>query len=152
MSLVDYAGRKKDILALRGQRAVGAAPLTQDVLAGGGQVCVGIVKLAQWFVTTLLTRVDSVRFRPGIGTSFYTKLMAGQLRTETDVFVAFGFAVGDLKAQARTIETTTTPRDEQFADAVLLSVAVLPGYAQLHVSLRSKAGDSRTMILPIPTS
>ncbi len=147
----DYAGRKFDVLALRGYRPAGDVLLTQDALADGGQICVGIIKLSQWFVAELLTARGSVAYDPTRGTDLYTKLANSRLRTETDVFVAFGFAVGDVKATASLVEPADAPADERFADAVLLAVAIAPGFAQLTVALSSQAGTSRRFIVPVPT-
>lgn len=144
-------GRTYDTCVLRGQRPAGASRLAQDFLADGGQLCTGVVKLAQWFVMQLCTVAGSMPFDPAAGTSFFAKLATGRLRTETDVFVAFSFAVGDIQALARRVETDATPADERFADAVLDAVAVAPGYAQLHITLTTAAGTSRPIILPVPT-
>ncbi len=78
-------GRTYDTLALRGQVPVGSVLLAQDLLAGGGQVATGMIKLAQWFVLQLCTEQGSLPFDPLAGTTFLTKLAAGRLRTETDL-------------------------------------------------------------------
>jgi hypothetical protein len=147
-----YSGRLYDVLALRGQTATGEVRLSQDVLAGGGQVATGIVKLAQWAVTELLTAAGSHAFDSTRGTGFLPQLEAGRMRTEADVFVAFGFAVGTLAAQAQAVETAATPPDEQFADWVLNSVVLGPGSVTLYTTLTSAAGSSRPIILPLPAS
>lgn len=146
----DFAGRRFDVAVLRGQRPSGDALASQDILASGGQACAGILKLAQWFVATLLKEQGSMPFDPTSGTTFYTKLASGRLRTAADVFVAFGFAVGDVQAQAKALETAATPADEQFAGAVLDRVEVGNGGVRLHVTLSSAAGTSRAVLLPIP--
>ena len=145
-----YAGRTVDVLAFRGQTPTGTALLAQDLLSGGGQICTGIVKLAQWFVLELLRIQGSAPFDADGGTLFYQRLASGRFRTDTDVYVAFGFAVGDITARARQVETAATPLDEQFAAAVLDAVTVAPGKVTLHVALTSAAGTARQVILPIP--
>ncbi len=145
-----YDGRTIDVLVLRGQQPTGDALLSQDWLEGGGQVATGVVKLAQWAVSELLKERGSQPFDPHGGTTFFTKLLNGWLRTETDVFVAFGFAVGDIQARAAQVEPAGIPADEAFSTWVLDRVAVAPGSVQLHTTLATKAGGSRRLILPIP--
>lgn len=145
-----YAGRKVDILVLRGQKPVGEAPLAQDWLGDGGQVCAGVVKVAQWAVVELLTIRGTRQFDQPGGTEFFSKLMSGRMRTETDVFVAFGFGVGDIQARARQVEPVDAPADERFADWVLNRVAIATGEVLLYTTLSTAAGDDREVILPIP--
>ena len=145
------SGRTYDVVALTGQRPSGDALLSGEFLDSGGLGCTGIIKLAQWFVAELLTPEGSVAYAPDRGTGLFDRLATGSLRTEADVFAAFGFAVGQVQAIAAAVETTTMPADERFADAVLLGVEIHPGFLSLSVALTSRAGSSREIIMPIPT-
>ena len=146
----DYTGRLVDVLVFRGVQPTGVTLTTEDWLGGGGQVCTGILKLCQWALAEFFTEAGSVRFDATRGVPFLTLLRNGQLRTETDVFIAFGFAVGEIKALARTIETDATPADEQFDTWVLDRVVLSPGTCALYTTISSAAGIARPVILPIP--
>jgi hypothetical protein len=145
-------GRTYDVMAFRGQVASGFAPLSQDFLAAGGQVGTGKAKLAQWFVATLLTDAGSKPYDLAAGTTFLAKLRTGQLRTETAVFVAYGFAVGDILAQARAVQTAATPPYEMLVSAPLTSVTLSGGVAVLAITISTAAGASVPVILPIPVA
>jgi hypothetical protein len=155
-TVADYVGRTFDVLALRNVQPVGAYPVDQSLFGGnvapGGEVCTGIVKLAQWFTITLLTPKGSQQYNPNNGTTFITKLLNGSVRTETDVFIAFGFAMGDIKMLAAQSETADTPLDEQYGVAILNSVVISSGIVVLRITLTSQAGSSWKLILPIPTA
>ena len=153
MAIDDLAIRRYDVAAFRGAHASGDTRLDPSLLDAdsGGEAVVGVAKLAQWFLVELMTARGSVPHAPSRGTTFFPELHRGRLRSEADVFAAFGFAVGDLQAAARLTESPSDPADERFADAELLAVAILPGYARLTISIRSRAGSTRQAILPVST-
>jgi hypothetical protein len=153
-TLADYQGRLHDVAAFRGQVPAGEALLDGTLFdaESAGEICVGVVKLAQWFLIELMTERGSRPYDDECGTTFMTELRTGRLRTELDVFVAFNFAVGDIQARARSLESDTDPADERFADAVLQSAVIFPGYVQLHIAVTSRAGNTRKAILPIATT
>lgn len=150
-----YSGRTFDVLALRSPSPTSLSLVSQslfnDGLDMGGDVCTGIVKLAQWFLIQLLTPQGSKLYDPLDGTTFISKLIAGQLRTDTDVQMAFGFAVGQITTRARQLQTDATPLDEQFGTATLTQVQIAPGTLTLNITMTSQAGSSWTLIVPIPT-
>jgi hypothetical protein len=152
MSLVaSYTGRTYDVSAFRGQQAAGAIRLDASLAGPGdsGEAITGTLKVAQWFLIEFLTALGSLPYDPSRGTSFVPSLISGALQTETDVFVAFSFAVGNLTVLAAQLEPETAPLDEQFATAVLNSVLITPGVVQLSITLTTMAGASRAIILPI---
>lgn len=153
MSIADFAGRLYDVAAFRGAEPAGDTLLTPSLLddLSGGEVVVGVAKLAQWFLVELQTEKGTVPHDATRGTSFLAELRGGRLRSETDVFASFSFAVGDLQTIARSIESTADPADERFAAATLLAVAILPGYARLTIAVKSRAGSTRRVILPVQT-
>jgi hypothetical protein len=143
-------GRAFDLAALRGQQDTPAPQLLdQDLLAGGGAAVTGIVKLCQWAVATLLTPVGSRPYSKAVGTTLYGRLVAGTLRTETDVAVAFAFAAGDVLAQAKAIQTTATPADETLTGLDLAGVVLTPGSAALSIAVTTAAGATRRVLLPL---
>lgn len=148
-----FAGRTFDVAAFRGQRASGEVLLASS-LAGpgdGGEAITGVLKVAQWFVVEFLTAAGSLPYDPARGTGFVPALISGALRTETDAFVAFGFAVGTIRALAAQLEPAGAPADERFASAVLDSATIVPGSVSLHITLTTAAGTSRAILLPVAT-
>lgn len=153
MSLTDYAGRKYDYLAFRNVRATGEARLGMALYDGdtSGQICVGIQKLAQRWALEFLTEVGSMPGLPLRGCAFMALVRTGVLRTQADVIAAFNTEDLYITRNLRNEEYEGMPDDERFADAALTSVAILPGYMNLHVMITSRAGDARAVILPVET-
>ena len=154
MTLIQYQGRRFDLLALRGARATGDVLLSQTLFASGtsGEVCTGVQKLAQRWVLEFLTIQGSMPFLPTRGCSFLEELYTGQLRTETDVYQAFLSATLTINANLWAEETADMHPEDRFARAELLSVTLGTGYIKLHISITSQAGDSRGVILPVSLS
>jgi hypothetical protein len=153
VSVADYAGRTYDVLAFRGAAARGEVRLDQSLFGtDAGTICTGIQKLAQRFVLELLTERGSLPYSPTRGTTFMTRLQQGWLRTEADVFVAFSFALNDLELNLMAEEAVTDPDDERFASASLDRVFIEPGVVVLHVTVWSRAGLARKVILPVATA
>jgi hypothetical protein len=143
-----------DVLALQGAKPMGEVRLEQILFteAAAGQLCTGVQKLAQRFVLELLTEKGSMLYLPGRGTTFMIQFRQGYLRTETDVFIAFNLALNDLELSLTAEELATDPDDERYALATLDSVSILSGTIVMHVTLRSLAGTSRKVIMPISTT
>ena len=91
---------------------------------------------------------------PGLplrGSAFMTLVRRGALRTQADVISAFNTADMYISRNLINEEYDAMPNDERFFSAELTSVAILPGYMNLHVMITSRAGDSRAVILPVET-
>lgn len=154
-TVADYIGRTYDVMAFQGATAAGVdVPLT-GVLAdesSGGTICTGIQKLAQCWLLEFLTELGSVPYEAGAGTEFLTTCRSGAIQTETDIYVAFGFAAARVARNLQAVETDETPTDEQLQDAELLNVILAPGQISLRVTITSVAGAAREVILPIPVT
>ncbi len=153
MSIADYANRRYDFLALQNvnlnrESLLGLSLFTD---AGASAICVGVQKLAQRWLLEFLTELGSMPGLPRRGTDFMTLVRTGRLRTQTDVTIAFNFAAYTVRANLNKEEDDTWPADERLADARLLSVAFLPGYANIKLIIYSRAGTRRNVILPINT-
>ncbi len=153
MALADYANRKYDYLAFRNVAALGDQQLGLALYDGdtSGQICVGIQKLAQRWALEFLTERGSMPGLPARGCAFMTLVRRGVLRTQADVISAFNTEDLYITRNLRNEEYDGMPLDEQFADAELTSVAILPGYMNLHVMITSRAGAARAVILPVET-
>jgi len=153
MTVADYANRKYDYLAFRNVSATGQAQLGLALYDGdtSGQICTGIQKLAQRWALEFLTELGSMRGLPTRGSTFMALVRRGALRTRSDVIAAFNTENMYITRNLLLEEYTGMPDDERFAAADLTSVALLPGYMNLHVMITSRAGLSRAVILPIET-
>jgi hypothetical protein len=153
MAIADYANRKYDFLALQNVKSVGDNQLGLLLFANDGtsQICVGVQKLAQRWLLEFLTETGSMPGLPDRGTDFMTLVRTGRLRTSGAVIVAFNFAAYTARVNLNKEEDNTWPDDERLADAELLDISFLPGYANIKVAIYSRAGNNRTVVMPIAT-
>lgn len=153
MALIDYANRKYDFLALQN-----VSPFRETQLGlrlatptNSGQIAVGPQKLVQRWLLEFLTELGSMPGLPNRGTNFMTLVRQGRLRTEAAILAAFNFAAYDARVNLVKEEDDTWADDERIGSADLISIAFLPGYAQIKFNLLSRAGAARVIILPVAT-
>jgi hypothetical protein len=153
MSLADYTNRRYDFLALQNVQPRGESRLGLELAASGesGQICVGVQKLAQRWLLEFLTEQGSMIGLPTRGSTFMTLVRKGLLRTEAAITAAFNFAAYDVRVSLSKEEDATWPVDERIGRVELLAIAFLPGYANIRVAIYSRAGTSRSIILPVTT-
>lgn len=153
MSLQDYANRRYDLLGFRGVKADKKQQLDLLLFSEktSGEICTGIQKLAQRWVLEFLTEKGSMIGKPKRGCDFMTKVRTGRLRNQPDVFYAFSYAATVVRDNLRAEETDAMPPDERIDTASVISIAFLPGYAQLQIEIVSLAGTTRDIILPVST-
>lgn len=153
MSLQDYANRRYDLLAFEGVNPEKKSRLDLVLFSekNNGQICTGIQKLAQRWLLEFLTERGSMVGKPTRGCEFMRLVRTGRLRNQTDVFYAFAYAETIVRQNLRQEETDAMLADERIASAAPLSIAFLPGYAQLQIEITSLAGNSRELILPVST-
>jgi len=148
----DYTGRQVDVLAFDGASPSGEV-LLQQVMAQpyqGGKVTAGIQKLAQRFLLCLLTEKGSCPWDVTWGTYFMTEAHLGRFQTPLDVYGAFSQALTEIQTQLTAVESETDPVDERFASAVIDSVAVEADVSKVYVTLWSRAGRDRAVLVSIP--
>ena len=163
MSLSDYVNRKYDYLALQnttgpGERKLGLELFNKD---NSGQITTGAQKLAQRWLLEFMTERGSIPGLPKRGSNFMRAARVGGFRTPLNVRSEFALADMIIRRNLQAEETKTMPDDERFASAELTNVAVLPGFdvsqksgttaafLTLGVKITSRAGDARTVVLPI---
>lgn len=153
MSLKEYATRSYDLLAFDGVQRNKESKLNLSLFSptNSGQLCVGIQKLAQRWMLEFLTEAGSMPGLPDRGSFFMTSVREGTLRNQTDVIYAFNYAKILVRRNLQAEEPADMPDDEKFASAELTSVAFFAGYAEIRVVIRSVAGDSRAVIMPVST-
>ncbi len=148
---LDYVGRTVDVLAFRGQKAEGETLLDMALVdeASGGEICTGAQMVAQAWLLEFMKEGGSVPYSPDEGCPFMTAARQGRLLTETDVYQQFNLSAAPIRRNLVNAEATTDPADERFAEARLTGVTVFPGIVQLAVTVVTRAGSARKVILPL---
>lgn len=153
MSLADFANRKYDYLALQNNATGVKDNVALELYEKGnsGRICVGIQKLAQRWALEFLTEKGSMPGLPARGSDFIKLVRQGRLRNQLDVTQSFSDTNLRIRIELQNEEYAGMPDDERFDAAELLSVVVLPGYLNMRVMIKSKAGETREIILPVAT-
>jgi len=153
----DYTGRTIDLLIFQGVEASGKQPI--DLAFGldtGGYICTGVQKVAQTWLTLFMTERGTVLNKPTRGSAFFTSLRRGRIRTEDDVVAEFAIAAEQVRQtmDLDAAEDGTLPDDERLDEAILLDYTIdrTIGSLYLKVRIRTIAGDSRDIILPVPVT
>jgi len=151
MSTADYVGRTVDVLAWDPGSLLAGSLGGDD---GAGQVVTGLLKMAQRFLILLLNETNTIKYNyyghNGIrGCEFMTELRLGQLRTELDVFTAFGLAELHVRQQMLAMETDDTPDDEKYKRAQLHHLELTGDTVKLYIAIESRASTA-TVIMPVP--
>jgi len=152
-TLADYVGRKYDAVFYHGVSDVPGSHLLSQYLADeqGGEICTGVVKLMQRVMLRLNTPRGSMLFAKNEGTDLVAAFRQGSIRTEADVYTAFGFAASRVMTQCARDDDGTLPADERLVSLNLLSVELDPETPVLTIEIVTAAGSTRTLILPIRT-
>lgn len=154
MSLADYQNRTVDILAFESSPSGDRLSLS-SVFPGStsdGFLCTGIQKLAQRWLLQFLTELGSVKYFPSRGCSFMTSFLSGDLHTELDVFQAFLLSRSELDNSLLAEEVGGEPDDERYSGCDLLRVTITEDQVSLTVSVVSRAGTARQVILPLASN
>lgn len=115
----------------------------------GGFGIAGYAKLVQRFLMELLTELGSVSFDSNKGTNFLTDARLGKWRTSRDVAQSFAAAELTARQNLKADETPTTPADEVYSSASLLSASVNGDQVVIHVQITNGAGQSGVQLVPI---
>lgn len=153
MSLQDYANRKYDYLSFRGVKPRGNAKIGLALYddSSVGQICVGVQKLAQRWALEFLTEAGSMSGLPDRGCGFMIAVRRSALRSTLDVNTEFLASNLVIERNLKNEEYENMPDDERFLSADLTGLTFYPGYLELHVTVNSRAGTSRAVILPVDT-
>jgi hypothetical protein len=153
MSLKDFVNRKYDYLAFQpvADRSDGLQDMALYAESSSGKICTGAQKLAQRWALEFLTERGSMPYRPDRGCDFMTDVRQGRVRTQSDLLSNFVLASLEITRNLRREEYEEMPDDERFDQAILTNATLQPGYADLRVTVVSRAGTSRTIVFPIET-
>jgi len=150
----DYVGRVVDILAFQdavvGEEALLSMTLARD--GEGGEITTGIQKLAQRFLLEFLTETGSIPYDTGRGTDFMTELRLGRVRTTIEAEQQFFLATDTARLNLTLEETDDMPDDERFGATTLDSLVIAGDKLTIRMTLRSLAGETREIILPLKTT
>ncbi len=151
-SVVDYVGRTVDVLAFYGAKPRGEVSLAQTLVPTGerGSVCTGVQKLSQRWLLEFLTGTGTMPYLPDRGSDFMLDLWQGQLRTTIDARQSFFIAARQVQQNLQAEEDDDMQDDERYGSVTLLAIVVNGDQLTLRLELRSLAGTSRQVILPIP--
>lgn len=151
--LINYKNRVYDFFAFQGVKLAGDAQLRGELFTpeSSGQICTGIQKLTQRWLLEFMTEAGSMPGLPNRGTNFMAQVRQGLLRNYADIWSEFVFSAYYAGVNLSGEENDTWSPEERYASAELLSLAVLPGYANLRIAITSRAGETRETILPIST-
>jgi len=148
MSVEQYEGRTIDIDAFATEN--GMIDETSS-----GQILTGIKKLAQRWTITFLNEPNTIFYDYHLrdierGTSFMEDVRLGRIHTEMELRSRYALAELQAKQQLQAEESPTDPLDEKYVSAPLKRVEFEPGVARLYIEIRSQAGLTVDLILPIP--
>lgn len=149
-TLADYLGRRIDVVAWHGSAARGVVQLQPFLVNedSSGEICTGIVKLAQRFLLELLTERGSIKHQPSRGCQFMTLLQSGKARTTADLQAIFALAELEIRTNLHADELADDPDDERYAGATLIGTTVTPGRVIIGIRIASVA-ESVKVVLPI---
>lgn len=152
---VDYTGRSVDQLIFQGVEVTGDQ-LVDPSWGTAGEMCTGVQKVAQTWVSLFLTDVGSIPHDLTRGSSFMPAVRMGRIQVDEDVEAEFNLAADKVR---RTMDQDAAdvgnlPDDERLDEAVLLSfdISLEESRLYLRVNIRTIAGDDRTIFLPVPVS
>ncbi len=151
MSAASFAGRLADLLVTPTDPVTGLVTLEMVSPGSGGQLVVGIQKLFQRYIRTLMLKKGSMLYRPNDGCVFLLDHDAGLWRTTFDVAQSWLASQLDIRRQLIQDERITDPLDERFLDARLQNITLTPQNVGIQVRVISLAGSSFSPILPIAT-
>ena len=119
-------------------------------------MCTGVQKVAQTWTSLFMTDLGSIPLDTVRGSSFMPAIRAGRIQVDEDVVAEFNLAADRVR---RTMDQDAAdegdlPDDERLDEAILESFDIFQAASllKLTVSIRTIAGDSRTIFLPVPVS
>lgn len=151
---VDYTGRSVDLLIFQGVAAVGKQPIELG-FGTDGKICTGVQKVAQSWLVLFMTDRGTMLNKPTRGSTFFPDVRRGRIRVDSDVRSAFATAAEQVRRTMELDAAQASPAlldDERLDEAVLedFTLEKASSYLYLRIRIRSIAGDSRTVILPVP--
>lgn len=155
MSSTDYTGRTVDQLIFQGVKATGEQQLTLG-WGTAGELCTGVQKVAQTWTNLFFTDRNSIPLDPDRGSDFMRAVRMGRIQVNADIEAEFNIAAERIRRtmDQDAVEAGDLPDDERLDEAVLLDYDINRELSRLYlkVKLRTMAGDSREIYLPVPVA
>lgn len=150
MALNDFTGRSIDLFIMQGAKASGARSIIPGFAGNtGGKITTGVQKASQLFLLLFLTEKGSRRHEPEFGSTFLTRMRAGNAN-DSQLAIAFRDAAEDILEQQTRFKSANAPADEILVDIDLLSFVIpSPFEMALEIGLTTANGITRKVILPV---
>jgi hypothetical protein len=113
-----------------------------------GNIVTGISRLAQSVAYQLMTRKGEVPFSPD-GCGFVDGLLAGNVATETDVFVLASMSLVAVRQRLMSLQKRTDPPEERLATARIGKLILSPGNINLTITVTNAARNVAHVTLPL---
>lgn len=149
----NYIDKPVDFVAWHGPTYTGWSRLSQCLFSEEtkSEVCTGIQKLVQRWLSIFLTPLGTMTFNKSRGTRFMVDIYS--CNTEKDVFMTFqlnnSLAIDQLKQEERESETK---EDEKLKSITLTGITLILGSASLNIHVVSQTGEETEIVLPIDTN
>jgi len=151
---IDYTGRTVDLLIFQNVKESGNRLVAMS-FGESGYVCTGIQKVAQTWTALFMTDLGSMLNKPTRGSTFLPAVRRGRIQVEQDIPAEFALAAEQVR---RTMEldvanyNKTLELDERLDEAILLDFDLFreQSLLRLKIRLKSLAGDTRVVYLPVP--
>lgn len=152
-NIADYVDRTVDVSLFQGVQEGKNNPLEMSLIGGqfAGTAIAGAAKLAQRFFLEFMTERGSIPSQPNRGSDFMFEARTGQLRTTAEAEQEFYLSVDQIRDALVAEEEEGIPDDEAFASATLETINLSADKLTIRAIVRSQAGTSRQVILPIST-
>lgn len=152
----NYRGRTLDLLMFQTGNAYASGPVTLS-FSNTPQVCTGVQKVSQIFVSTFFTVLGSILADKKYGIEGFGELgITNVLPDQTPQI--FELAVFDTLAAVKSeqdnlvIENVKLPYDEILTNVEIVDLSVGRDTVNLTLKLTTAAGTSRVVILPSPAA
>lgn len=147
----NYTDRSVDLVAWHGVKPMGWATLSQCLFSKNqnSEACTGIQRAVQRWIDTFLTPTGSVTFDKNKGTDFMVEVYT--LSTETDVYALFCICNAEALSQINN-DSKGLKDDEKISSVTLDKIELFLGNLSLYITLKTIAGESAKVILPIDTN
>ena len=144
-----YAGQTIDLFIMQGAAPAGMRRISTTLSSeDGGKIVGGVEKVAQSFLTRMMTSVGTYIGSPTVGTAFASSLRGTNLRLDS-LQLIFTDAASDVLMQLNT-EQAGLPDGERLASVELLSASQPDSTSYMfEVRLWTRAGTSTIVLMPI---
>jgi hypothetical protein len=152
----NYRGRKVDLLLFQTSDPYASGKVTLS-FSDTPQICAGVQKVSQIFITTFFTVLDSILADKkygidGFGEIGLTNVIPGQTQQVFELAVFDTLAVMKQEQDNLALEGVKLPYDEILTNVEIVDLSAVRDTVNLKIKLTTAAGTSRVIILPSPAA